>query len=53
MTLDGFCDHTAGIPDEELHKHYSDLLDNSGVILYGWRQRVSNNVYWGFELNNY
>jgi len=35
MTLDGFCDHTAGIPGEELHQHYSELLDNAGVILYG------------------
>lgn len=35
MTLDGFCDHTAGIADEELHKHYSALLDQAGVILYG------------------
>lgn len=35
MTLDGFCDHTSGIPDEELHQHYSDLLNNSGTILYG------------------
>ncbi len=35
MTLDGFCDHTAGIPDEEIHQHYTDLLNNGGVILYG------------------
>jgi dihydrofolate reductase len=35
MTLDGFCDHTAGIPDEEIHYHYADLLNNSGVVLYG------------------
>ena len=35
MTLDGFCDHTAGIPDEEIHQHYADLLNNGGVILYG------------------
>jgi hypothetical protein len=21
MTLDGFCDHTAGIPDDEIHQH--------------------------------
>ncbi|MCE3227262.1 MAG: bifunctional deaminase-reductase domain protein [Bacteroidetes bacterium] len=35
ITIDGFCDHTAGIADEELHKHYSELLDKSGVILYG------------------
>jgi dihydrofolate reductase len=34
-TLDGYCDHTAGIPDEEIHNHYADLLNNAGVILYG------------------
>lgn len=35
MTLDGVCDHTVGIVDEKLHKHYSDLINNGGVILYG------------------
>src|SRR6186713_2568655 len=36
MTLDGFCDHTAGfLADDELHYHYADLLNNAGVILYG------------------
>ena len=35
MTLDGFCDHTAIIPDEEMHQHYTDLLNDSGVVLYG------------------
>ncbi|MCL9806648.1 dihydrofolate reductase family protein [Flavobacterium amniphilum] len=35
MTLDGFCDHTAIIPDEQMHQHYTDLLDESGVVLYG------------------
>ena len=35
MTLDGVCDHTTGIADEGLHQHYSDLIDNAGVILYG------------------
>ena len=36
MTLDGFCDHTAGnIADEELHHHYAELIGNAGVILYG------------------
>jgi dihydrofolate reductase len=35
MTLDGFCDHTAGIPDEEIHQHYTNMLNNGGVILYG------------------
>jgi dihydrofolate reductase len=35
MTLDGFCDHTAIIPDEEMHQHYADLLTNAGAVLYG------------------
>ncbi len=35
MTLDGVCDHTTGIADEDLHKHYSELIDNGGIILYG------------------
>lgn len=35
MTLDGFCDHTAITPDEEIHQHYADLLNNAGTILYG------------------
>ncbi len=35
MTLDGNCDHTAGIPDGEIHQHYADLLDSADVILYG------------------
>ncbi|GEN71458.1 dihydrofolate reductase family protein [Chryseobacterium lathyri] len=51
MALDGFCDHTAGIPDEEIHKHYTDLLNQADVILYGrityqlmeyWRPYVKN-----------
>ncbi|TGL58717.1 dihydrofolate reductase family protein [Leptospira sarikeiensis] len=35
MTLDGFCDHTSGVPDEEIHQHYADLLRNAGAVLYG------------------
>ena len=35
MTLDGVCDHTAGIPVEEIHQHYTDLLSNADAILYG------------------
>ncbi|RZJ68434.1 MAG: dihydrofolate reductase [Flavobacterium sp.] len=50
-TLDGFCDHTAGLPDEEIHKHYEQLLVDSGAILYGritfelmkfWQDLVKN-----------
>lgn len=35
MTLDGICDHTAGIADAALHQHYTDLLGQGEVILYG------------------
>ncbi|HEY1021708.1 MAG TPA: dihydrofolate reductase family protein [Flavisolibacter sp.] len=35
MTLDGFCDHTVITPDEEIHQHYTNLLANAGLILYG------------------
>jgi dihydrofolate reductase len=35
MTIDGICDHTAGIPDEEIHRHYADLIDSADIILYG------------------
>src|SRR5687767_1000837 len=35
MTLDGFCDHTAVNPDDEIHQHYNDLLRNTGTFLYG------------------
>ena len=35
MTVDGFCDHTLGVPDEEIHQHYADLLRSAGTALYG------------------
>lgn len=50
-TIDGNCDHTAGIADEEIHLHYTDLLDNAGVILYG---RITYQLmqYWQTLLKN-
>ncbi|HTE30608.1 MAG TPA: dihydrofolate reductase family protein [Chryseolinea sp.] len=35
MTLDGFCDHTAMIADDEIHEHYNELLRHAGALLYG------------------
>jgi dihydrofolate reductase len=35
ITLDGVCDHTTGIADEDLHNHYDELINNAGVLLYG------------------
>jgi dihydrofolate reductase len=52
MTLDGFCDHTAGFfTDEELHNHYADLMNNAGVILYG-RTTYQLMQYWQTLLTN-
>jgi dihydrofolate reductase len=51
MTLDGVCDHTTGIADEELHQHYSDLVDNAGVILYG-RTTYELMQFWQTLLQN-
>ncbi len=35
MTIDGFCDHTAILLDEQIHQHYEKLLLNAGIVLYG------------------
>jgi dihydrofolate reductase len=35
MTIDGVCDHTVLNPDEEIHQHYQELMNEAGVILYG------------------
>lgn len=35
MTLDGVCDHTTGVADEQLHQHYAELINSAGIILYG------------------
>ena len=35
MTLDGFCDHTAMIADDEIHQHYNDLLRSADILIYG------------------
>jgi dihydrofolate reductase len=51
MTLDGVCDHTVITPDDEIHRHYAELLKSAGTILYGrityqlmeyWRTVVKN-----------
>src|ERR1700759_4269274 len=46
MTLDGYCDHTAVIADEELHLHFADLLKNAGIILYGRTTYQLMESYW-------
>lgn len=45
MTIDGFCDHTLLSPDEEVHNHYTDLLNGADGILYG-RTTYQLMQYW-------
>ncbi|GET23957.1 dihydrofolate reductase family protein [Prolixibacter sp. NT017] len=51
MTLDGVCDHTAGIPDAEIHQHYTELLGQGGGILYG-RTTYQLMEFWRTLLEN-
>ena len=52
MTLDGFCDHTAGIADAEIHQHYSDLLRSAGTLLYGRITYQLMESYWPTVVKN-
>jgi dihydrofolate reductase len=51
MTLDGVCDHTALVADDEIHLHYSELLSNADSIIYG---RITYQLmeYWKTVLEN-
>ena len=35
VTLDGCCDHRAIIPDEDLHRHATENLDQADALLFG------------------
>ena len=51
MTIDGFCDHTSGVPDDEIHHHYADLLRSADAALYG---RITYQLmeFWRTVLDN-
>ena len=52
MTLDGYCDHTAVIADDELHEHYNELLRNAGALLYGRITYQLMESYWPTVVKN-
>lgn len=52
MTLDGFCDHTAVTASEELHQHYTDLLNNADTIIYGRKTYQLMESYWPSLVKN-
>ncbi|MBX3378993.1 MAG: dihydrofolate reductase family protein [Phycisphaeraceae bacterium] len=35
VTLDGCCDHRAGIPDETLHRHAAAMIAQADALLFG------------------
>ena len=51
MTLDGIYDHTEGLPDEEIHQHYTELLGQGDAILYG-RTTYQLMEFWRTILKN-
>ncbi len=51
ITLDGFCDHTILLPDEEVHRHYQELLNGGDAILYG-RTTYQLMEFWRTLLEN-
>ncbi len=56
VTLDGCCDHTAMIPDEELHRRAGDIIAKADTLLFGrvtyqmmeeaWRTRPGPRPAW-------
>ncbi|MGQ0740292.1 MAG: dihydrofolate reductase family protein [Bacteroidota bacterium] len=52
MTLDGFCDHTAMIADDELHQHYNELLSNADTLIYGRITYQLMESYWPTVVKN-
>lgn len=52
MTLDGFCDHTAGIADDELHQHYSELIRNADTMIWGRKTYQLMESYWPSVVKN-
>jgi len=51
MTLDGYCDHTAVNPDDQIHWHYNEVLKNADAVLYG---RITYQLmeYWPTVIEN-
>ena len=52
ITLDGFCNHTAMIADEEIHQHYNELLSNADTLIYGRITYQLMESYWPSVVKN-
>ena len=52
MTIDGFCDHTAMIADDEIHQHYNELLRSADTLIYGRITYQLMESYWPTVIKN-
>ena len=52
LTLDGCCDHTKMIADEELHEHYTQLLRGVDLLVYGRKTYQLMIPYWSDVAKN-
>lgn len=46
ITLDGCCDHTKGIADEEVHQHFTQLLREVDLLAFGRKTYQLMVPYW-------
>lgn len=46
MTLDGFCDHSAVIADDEHHRFVNKLMDKSDTLLLGANTFLLFESFW-------
>jgi dihydrofolate reductase len=46
VTLDGCCDHTKGIADEEIHDFYTKMVREVGLFVYGRKTYQLMVPYW-------
>lgn len=46
ISLDGYADHTVGVADDELHDFFSNLLDETGIQLFGRVTYQMMESYW-------
>ena len=46
ITLDGCCDHTKQVADEELLEHYTQLLRDADLLVYGRKTYQLMVPYW-------
>ena len=52
ITLDGVCDHTAGIADDELHEYFTDLLQSVDLVVFGRKTYHLMYPYWADVAKN-